>query len=191
MDMPVDMGQTRSKSLDSVALVIATWFGVGFLPWAPGTWASISAIFIFVLFSCLGWTVHLLIGVAVCLVIFLLPLGIWAAGRVERILGNKDDGRIVIDEVFGQCFSLVPLVAKFTFFSSSPFVWETDTMAAAVTAFVAFRCFDITKLGPVGWAERKFSGGLGVILDDLVAGFMAAVFVAVVIFVISPEGEIY
>ena len=187
MDMPVDMGQKCSKSLDLVALATATWFGVGFLPWAPGTWASISAISIFVLFSCLGWTVDLLVGVAVCLVIFLLPLGIWASGRVERILGNKDDGRIVIDEVFGQCFSLVPLVAKLTFFSSSPFVWEMENMAAAVTAFVAFRCFDITKLGPVGWAERKFSGGLGVILDDLIA----AICVAVVIFVVSPEGEIY
>jgi phosphatidylglycerophosphatase A len=92
----------------------------------------------------------------------LLALGVWAADRAERIYG-PDDGRIVIDEIVGQLLTCAPLL-----------VWGAATPAALVTAFVTFRVLDIWKPGPVGWAERHFEGGTGVMADDVVAGAIGA-----------------
>lgn len=100
----------------------------------------------------------------------LLALGIWAADGAESVLGRKDDGRIVIDEIVGQLLSFAPLLAL-------PLGSRTNSWAL-VTGFVAFRLFDIWKPGPVRWAERRFSGGLGVMLDDVVAGVFAAAVLA-------------
>jgi phosphatidylglycerophosphatase A len=93
----------------------------------------------------------------------LLALGVWAADRAERIYG-EDDGRIVIDEVVGQLLTLAPLL-----------LWGGASLAALVTAFVTFRVLDIWKPGPVGWAERHFEGGMGVMADDVLAGALGAV----------------
>ncbi len=96
--------------------------------------------------------------------------GVWAAGVVAAASGREDDGRIVIDEVVGQLATLAPLLALPG--------WRPALDAAGlvplVTAFVTFRVLDIWKPGPVGWAERRFGGGLGVMLDDLVAGVLGA-----------------
>lgn len=191
VDMQASQGQKYTKSLDAVAFALATWFGVGFLPGAPGTWASVSTIVIFVLFSCLDTGGQLLFEASASFLILLLFLGIWASGRSEKILGKKDDGRIVIDEVFGQSLALFPLTAHFAVSPLESFAWNANSVAAVVTAFVAFRCFDITKLGPVGWADRRVLGGLGVMLDDLIAGVMAAACVAAVLFAFQLVGEIY
>jgi len=149
---------------------------VGFLPFAPGTWGSLFAIPVFVLFSCFassgGWAFGLLCGSSLAL----FGIGTWASGRTERVLGQKDDGRIVIDEVVGQLLALAPLSLSQNF-ATSLLAWDFSAIALLVTGFVAFRCFDITKPGPVGWAERRFQGGLGVMLDDALAGLMAALVV--------------
>ncbi len=118
----------------------------------------------------LGSPPPLLLAGYVGLLVVGLGAGVWAAGRAERELGCPDDPRIVIDEVVGQWIALAPLAlvhfgtAK-SLFSFSCFV---------VTGFVLFRLFDIWKPGPVGWAERRFEGGLGVMADDVVAGGLAA-----------------
>ena len=110
-------------------------------------------------------------------------VGIVACQRAGRLLGNKDDGRMVIDEVAGQLVALLPVAALVGVDPAS----LGDELAPlglqwwllVVTAFVLFRLFDIAKPGPVRWAERRFSGdglrdGLGVMADDLVAGMLAA-----------------
>ena len=96
----------------------------------------------------------------------LFALGVWAADRAERIYG-EDDGRIVIDEVLGQLLTLAPLL-----------FWGRASLAALVTGFVTFRLLDIWKPGPIGWAERHFEGGMGVVADDVVAGALGAVVMA-------------
>lgn len=103
-------------------------------------------------------------------------LGVWAADQAERAFGRRDDGRIVIDEVAGQLIALSPLV-----FLELPHGW-----ASVVTAFVLFRVFDVWKPGPVRWAERGAAGGVGVMLDDVVAGVLAAG-TLVVLLVLLPE----
>jgi len=119
-----------------------------------------------VLLSYSIWGVIVAWGVSVA-------LGIWAAGEAQRAFEREDDSRIVIDEVAGQLLALAPLLALPAASRRSFF--------AVVTAFVAFRLFDIWKPGPVGAAEKRFTGGLGVMADDLVAGVLAAAVVAALI----------
>jgi phosphatidylglycerophosphatase A len=148
-----------------LALSVASAGGAGYLPVAPGTWGSALAVAIFVLFSPVGFWQFGVTLVALCF------LGIWAADAAERILGRKDDRRIVIDEVGGQLVTLAPLLV----------LGSSRSLPALVTGFVLFRCFDIWKPGPVRWAERHFAGGVGVMMDDLVAGMLSAVLLGAVV----------
>jgi len=149
----------------AAVLMVATGGGAGFAPIAPGTFGSLVGIGLFVGIAGRG-----------ALVVFLAAalatgLGIWAAQEAERIFGQCDDGRIVIDEVAGQLVALCPLALL---------VPPERAVAPLplLVAFLAFRGFDIAKPGPIGWAERSFSGGRGVMFDDLVAGACAGLVVA-------------
>lgn len=137
------------------------------MPIAPGTAGSAAGCLLFLATYGLGPVVHVVLVLAVTL------LGIWAAGASEAAFGEADDGRIVIDEVAGQWIALTPLFA-------APLV-GASFWGVVVTAFVAFRVFDVWKPGPVRWAERRFHGGLGVMADDCVAGVFAALVVALAI----------
>jgi phosphatidylglycerophosphatase A len=152
-----------------LAVILASAGGAGFLPIAPGTWGSALAVAIFVLFSPVGlWQFGLTL-------VALFFLGIWAADAAERVFEQKDDRRIVIDEVGGQLVALMPLLV----------LGSSRSLSALVTGFVLFRCFDIWKPGPVRWAERRFTGGVGVMMDDLVAGLLAAVLLGAAVWVLS------
>jgi phosphatidylglycerophosphatase A len=144
-----------------VALVIATGAGAGYAPVAPGTFGSALGLLLYPLFAGLGPWLYALTLLA------LLSLGIWAADEAERVFRRKDDGRIVIDEIVGQLLTLAPLVV---FGISASLGW-------LVTGFVVFRGFDIWKPMPARWAERSFEGGAGVMMDDVVAGLLAALIV--------------
>ena len=156
------------------AVWIATVGGVGFFPLAPGTAGSLVAAVAFLATQGLGLWGHLGLIVAVT------ALGVWSSGASEAVFGCSDDGRIVIDEVAGQWIALTPLFAL-------PQMGGAPFLGAVVTAFVAFRLFDIWKPGPVGWAERRFRGGVGVMADDCVAGVLAAAVVALAVAWLAPE----
>jgi phosphatidylglycerophosphatase A len=151
-----------------LATILACAGGAGLLPLAPGTWGSALAVAIFVLFSPVDLWVFGLTLVA------LFFLGVWASDTAERVFGQKDDRRIVIDEVEGQLVTLAPLLV----------LGASRSLSALVTGFVLFRCFDIWKPGPVRWAERRFAGGVGVMMDDLVAGVLGAVVLAAAVAVL-------
>lgn len=138
---------------------LATWFGVGFIAKAPGTWGSLAALpFGMIVFSFAGTS-----GLIVFTIIATL-LGLWSAGRFEKASGMKDSQMIVIDEVAGQSIALLPALSLAQFHP----LW-------VLLAFTFFRLFDITKPWPVSWADRKLSGALGIMLDDIIAGLMAAI----------------
>ena len=142
-------------------MALATAGGAGFAPVAPGTFGAAVGVGLFALgLSLGGWTIAVLI-VATSIV------GVWASSEAERLFGQHDDGRIVIDEVAGQLIALAPLLLVLP-----EARWRAPLPLLA--GFVAFRAFDIAKPGPVRWAERHFDGGLGVMADDLVAGVLAA-----------------
>lgn len=163
------------------ALALATGLGSGLLPKAPGTFGSALAIPIFVLFSPLSF------GLQIVTWLGLLGVGIWAAEIAGQAFGVEDDGRIVIDEVVGQWLAYLPLVPLG--FVVAPGNWSTPaSLILLVTGFVAFRCFDIAKPGPVGRAERHYHGGVGVMMDDVIAGAFAAVVLGLVALGLSAGG---
>lgn len=154
----------------ALAKAIATFGYVGLLPGPAGTWGSAAAI-------PLAWALHWFGGFPLLLVatFVVFVLGYWAA-RVETF--EKDDldpGEIVVDEAVGQWIALWPLSFGLWLMGAEPHVFPWPGW---VGAFVLFRLFDMTKLGPVGWADRR-KGPVGVMLDDVIAGVMAALVVTV------------
>jgi phosphatidylglycerophosphatase A len=147
--------------------MITTLGGVGLLRPAPGTWGSLVALG-------LGVLVHMA-GGALLLVLATLAvtaLGYWAV-RVEVGTSSDDPSEIVIDELAGQWVALWPVSVGATLNGA-------DILAlypGLITAFVAFRAFDILKPGPVGWADRQH-GAFGIMADDVIAGWLAAMIVA-------------
>ena len=109
-------------------------------------------------------------------------VAVWVCGKAEQILGEHDPGSVVLDEIVAMplCFATVLTVQSlgpgFTgaagFLSAHPW-WLVPAL------FAGFRLFDIWKPWPVGWADRELPGGLGVMADDMIAGLMAGVLVAV------------
>jgi phosphatidylglycerophosphatase A len=145
-----------------IALVIATTFGAGYVPGAPGTMGSaVGAAAAWALHRAGGW-----IAVAIATVV-LLPISIWAAGEAERHYGEHDCQHIVIDEVVGQLIALV----------ATPCDWLT-----VAVGFGFFRLCDSLKPFPAGWIDREVKGGFGVILDDVAAGVQAAALTAALVY---------
>ncbi len=149
--------------------MITIFFGAGLLKPAPGTWGTLAALPVFYLLYILG-------GVALTTIATVLAfaLGWWATGVEVRGKADPDPSEIVIDEVAGVWIALLPVAAGAAHTGA-------DILALYpgwIVAFLGFRLFDIWKPGPVGWADRLHSP-LGVMLDDVIAGLMAAVLVVV------------
>lgn len=150
-NIPRDLG----RPIWHPAALIATWFGSGLLPRMPGTWGSLAALpFAWVILVQLGplWLL------AASLVLFFA--GCWASAAILGEDRARDPGYIVVDEVAGQFLALAPAAPDPTLFA---------------IGFVLFRLADIVKPWPASWADREVKGGLGVMLDDMVAGGYVAV----------------
>ncbi len=157
------MGERRSAHKqafdwrDPVHL-LAFGFGAGTSPVAPGTLGTLVAIPLFLVFQGLSLVAYL--GITV--ILFLV--GIWICDRTSRDLGAQDPGGIVWDEIVGY---LVTMIA-------APAGWGW-----MVAGFVFFRFFDILKPWPIGLIDRRVKGGIGIMLDDALAGFFSLLAVQV------------
>lgn len=149
--------------------LIATFFYVGHMRPAPGTWGSLAALPAAYLLVLLAGPWGLVIGVAT-----VFALGVWATAEETRGKDNHDPSEIVIDEVAGQWIALLPVV----FGAVNNNVPLLALWPGWVAAFALFRLFDITKIGPIGWADRR-DDAMGVMLDDVIAGIFAAIGVGV------------
>ena len=145
--------------------LISTFFYVGHIRPAPGTWGSFAAL-------PAAWAIYALTGPWGLLagVFVSYALGVWATAVETRGKDNHDPSEIVIDEVCGQWMALLPLA----FGAARQDVSILALWPGWIAAFALFRLFDITKWGPVGWADRMH-GPTGVMLDDVIAGLFAAV----------------
>ena len=157
-------GTLKPSDLRDPLALLATGFGTGLSPYAPGTVGSLLAVLIW-WFAVAEFP--LVARVAVALVAF--GLGVLVVERVVRRHELGDAPAIVWDEIAG-CWLALAVVPK-----SWPWV---------VAAFVLFRVADIAKPWPVSWADRSVGGGLGVMLDDLIAGGLVAALLAVVLYVV-------
>jgi len=142
-------------------VLISTWFCSGLLPKAPGTWGSLAALpFAWFIVSQWGYT-----GLAIGVVLVFI-LGWWSSSAYVMLTGSEDPGEVVIDEVAGQWIVLL----------AAPL----DPIAYA-GAFLLFRLFDILKPWPVSFADKSIKGGLGIMLDDVLAGIYGAAILALVL----------
>ena len=141
-----------TKFADILLCNLATLGPIGHLRLAPGTIGSLVALGTGYMIASLS------LGVLVAAILTISILGIFAAERYGQRTGKKDASEVIIDEVAGQWIPLVIIPLDITWY---------------ISAFLLFRFFDISKIGPVGHAE-KFMGGIGVMADDLVAGILAA-----------------
>jgi len=135
-----------------LVILLATWWGVGYVPRAPGTAGTIAAIPLYFLLRLLPLYGYLACVLAIGLV------ACWAAGEAERIFQEQDSQRIVIDEAVGFFITMAAL----------PPTWPY-----LIGGFCFFRCFDILKPPPIRLIERTVKGGYGVVLDDVLAGIYA------------------
>ena len=136
----------------SMTMFFATGFFSGYLPKAPGTWGSLVALPLWLALSFLSPSSYSLMLAAVFFI------GWFVAGEAEKILDRPDPGCVVIDEIFGMFVTLF----------AAPRTWP-----ALILAFLLFRLFDIVKPFPVSWLDRRINGGLGIMLDDAMAGIYA------------------
>lgn len=135
-------------------IVAATWFGTGFSPFASGTVGTLGAIPLYLALARLPLPLYLLSTVAFTL------FACWVSGHAEQLFGEKDSGKIVIDEVAGY---LVTMIAV-------PLSWQS-----VLAGFLLFRLFDIVKPQPARWFDQSLKNGYGVVLDDVAAGVYACV----------------
>lgn len=142
---------------DKGHLILGTWFGTGWAPVAPGTAGTLGAVPLALGLHLLPWLPRLL-----CLLGFIV-LAVRVSGCCQRLLGRPDPSAVVIDEVAGFCVACLLLAPSWLNYS---------------LAFTLFRFFDILKPYPLRRAERV-GGGLGIVLDDLLAGGYAVLILAV------------
>ena len=139
------------------ALLLASWFGCGYVPKGPGTAGSAAAL-------CIAYVLHSAIGATGCAIgilgLAIGVIGVWAAGVAAQNAGNKDPQFVVIDEVAGQWITMSGAVSL---------NWKSW-----LAAFVLFRLFDIWKPPPVRQLE-SLPGGAGVMADDVMAGVYGAI----------------
>lgn len=133
--------------------MLAFGFGSGLAKKAPGTMGTLASI---PMYYCLirffeSWYLAVLVLTAV--------LGIWICGKAAKDIGVHDHGGIVWDEIVGYLLTMYWV----------PFSWQN-----VILGFVFFRLFDILKPWPINWLDRHVSGGVGIMLDDVVAALMAA-----------------
>lgn len=140
--------------MDRVLVAIATGMYTGKIPFAPGTWGSVFALVPWYFCRNLSLPAYSL----VLAVIFIL--GFFSAGSVEKILDKPDPGCIVIDEIMGVFITL-------TLAPNHPVAW--------ILGLVLFRIFDILKPFPVSWFDTRMHGGLGIMMDDVMAGIYALI----------------
>ncbi len=145
-------------------MALATGFYIGMIPKAPGTWGSLAAFLPWFLLKDLPLPAYLIVLATV------FVLGFFVSGSAEKILDRPDAGPIVIDEILGMFITL-------TLAPPHPAAW--------ILGFILFRIFDIFKPFPVSWFDQRVHGGIGIMMDDVVAGIYALGSLQLIWFIIS------
>jgi phosphatidylglycerophosphatase A len=148
---------------------MATGFGVGYSPLAPGTLGTLLAIPVYYFLSNISPPIY-----EITLIGFFF-LSVWISENAEIFFGKEDDGRIVIDEMMGFLITML---------------WVPKTILFVIIGFFLFRFFDILKPFPIRRLERRLKGGFGVVLDDVVAGVYGNIILQIIsCFTLSAGGR--
>jgi phosphatidylglycerophosphatase A len=143
-----------------IVKAIATGLGTGLCPVAPGSVGTLLGIPIYLVLAGCHWLVFL------SGIVLISAIAVYASGAFETASGQKDPGRIVIDEIAGFQVAL---------FLVAPTVWHV------IAGYALFRFFDIVKLYPANLCETKLPGGYAVVMDDIIAGIYANIVLRIAI----------
>tara|TARA_B110000444_G_scaffold98556_1_gene93460 strand:+ start:1293 stop:1766 length:474 start_codon:yes stop_codon:yes gene_type:complete len=144
--------------------LLAFGFGAGLSPKAPGTVGTVVAVLIYLALPSMPLVIY------TGLIVLSFVFGIWICGKTAEDLGVHDHGGIVWDEFVGYWITM--------FMAPSGLVW-------VLLGFVLFRLLDIFKPWPIKWADKELAGGLGIMLDDVLAGIMAALCIQALVVLIG------
>lgn len=133
---------------------IITFFGIGLLPIAPGTFGSAAGLLIGLIIFYINWKLIFIF------IFILFIIGVYSSNIHQKRTGIKDDSIIVIDEVVGQLIAMALV---------------HDNIILIISSFILFRIFDIFKPWPASYADKNIQGGLGVMLDDVFAGIYVVI----------------
>ena len=147
-------------SLTNIWHFLATGFGSGLAPFAPGTFGTLAAIPFYLLLVQLPFSAYVILVILSCFV------GIKICQVTSDDMGVHDHGSIVWDEFAGLWITLGVIPAM----NSNPYEWKW-----IIGGFLLFRLFDIIKPWPIGWVDKRVHGGFGIMADDILAGIMGAV----------------
>lgn len=160
IDSPIKPNQSSQEKL---TLWAAFGGGFGFIRPAPGTWGTLPGVLLAYLLA--GNTI-----VYIITTVLLFILGVWLCSQSSKILGVHDHSGIVIDEIVGV------MIALFLF---------ANTWLGLVLGFILFRAFDIIKPPPIKQIDKKVHGGIGIMLDDVIAGIFAWVALFILTFIFA------
>jgi phosphatidylglycerophosphatase A len=135
-----------------IVLFVALGAGVGKIPFAPGTFGSLLGLVICLMLSRAPVSIMAVSAIALILV------SVWSSEHAEKLMGVKDPGSVVIDEIAGMVVTMIGI----------PF-----GVLTAISGFVLFRLLDIVKPPPVRWFQDNLPGGAGIVMDDVAAGVIA------------------
>jgi len=178
-DVDIDDNKSRKNDRDKKTLTLeqrrlllatpAGWmacgFGSGLAPFAQGTFGSLAAILPWLILRLLPTQLYVFV------IVVAFTVGVWACGVAGRAVGVDDHRSIVWDEFVGMWIALIPAVSE---------GWWS-----VVIGFVLFRVFDVWKPWPIRLLDRRLKGGVGVMVDDVVAGVFAAIVLAIVLNALS------
>lgn len=153
--------------MEKAAKIIATYFGLGLSPKAPGTVGSLGTLPLVAAAAYFYGTAGILL-----LAFAAFFIGVWATHQLIKNQVNKDPSMVVIDEVAGQSLTFA-LVGNYL-------IGNWNLWYVYLIGFALFRLFDIVKIGPVKWADSKLKNAWGVMLDDMFAGCLAAVILLII-----------
>lgn len=176
----------------SLSKIIATFFYVGCIPVAPGTFGSIMAFPLYALFTYLlsmasggvsSISASQLINNILVLNAALFLIGVWAADQYSKNIGDGDPKEVVIDEVVGQLLAICLVVLLLPHIGGEAIMKFKShgidefklAMLNFLGIFILFRLFDITKPWPIDYLEKKYDGGFGIMIDDIAAAIFAVV----------------
>jgi phosphatidylglycerophosphatase A len=148
----MNMHELTRKVWQDPIYFIAFGFGSGLMPLVPGTWGTLAALPLYLILASSAWYLYLTVTVAA------FVLGVFVCNKVSHALGVHDYKGIVWDEVVGYLLTM--------FLAPVHIVWM-------VLGFVLFRIFDIWKPQPIRWVDKHVHGGLGIMLDDVIAAIPA------------------
>lgn len=140
------------KTKNVAVLTLSSWFGTGYLPKMPGTWGTLGSIPLWYAVSFLSLPLQIVATVVIS------GVAIVVSHYAEAIYGEHDVGKIVIDETAGLMVTVIAV----------PFA-----LPQVIAAFLLFRVLDMAKPWPIRWLDKHVQGGVGVVVDDLLAGAIA------------------